>query len=107
MTAAGISSDGVLSFPPGFTWGAATAAYQIEGGVTADGRGQSIWDTFCKVPGKIRRGANGDVACDSYHRYREDVALLAGLRLPGYRLLPSRPRPLPPTSAPVHPKARA
>jgi beta-glucosidase len=92
MTASGISSDGVLSFPHGFTWGAATAAYQIEGGATADGRGLSIWDTFCRVPGKIRRGATGDVACDSYHRYRDDVALLAELGLTDYRFSISWPR---------------
>jgi beta-glucosidase len=104
MTAAGISSDGVLSFPPGFTWGAATAAYQIEGGATADGRGQSIWDTFCREPGTIRRGANGDVACDSYHRYREDVALLAGLGVTGYRFSISWPRVQPGGSGPVNQK---
>jgi len=104
MTAAGISSDGVLSFPPGFTWGAATAAYQIEGGATADGRGQSIWDTFCRVPGMVRRGANGDVACDSYHRYREDVALLAGLGLTGYRFSISWPRVQPGGSGPLNQK---
>jgi beta-glucosidase len=92
MTSAGISSDGVRSFPPGFTWGAATAAYQIEGGATADGRGQSIWDTFCRVPGAVRRGATGDVACDSYHRYREDVALVASLGLTAYRFSISWPR---------------
>src|SRR5215469_16394181 len=104
MTAAAISSDGVLSFPPGFAWGAATAAYQIEGGATADGRGQSIWDTFCRVPGMVRRGANGDVACDSYHRYREDVALLAGFGLTGYRFSISWPRVLPGGSGPVNQK---
>ena len=65
MTTAEISSDGVFSFPPGFTWGAATAAYQIEGGAAADGRGPSIWDTFCRVPGNVRRDATGDVACNS------------------------------------------
>jgi beta-glucosidase len=104
MTAAGISSDGALSFPPGFTWGAATAAYQIEGGATADGRGQSIWDTFCRVPGTIRRRATGDVACDSYHRYREDVALLAGLGLTGYRFSISWPRVQPGGSGAVNQK---
>jgi beta-glucosidase len=104
MTAAGISSDGVLSFPPGFTWGAATAAYQIEGGATADGRGQSIWDTFCRVPGTIRRGATGDIACDSYHRYREDVALLAGFGLTGYRFSISWPRVQPGGSGAVNQK---
>jgi len=104
MTAAGISSDGVLSFPAGFTWGAATAAYQIEGGATADGRGPSIWDTFCRVPGMVQRGATGDVACDSYHRYREDVALLAELGLAGYRFSISWPRVQPGGSGPVNQK---
>ena len=104
MTAAGTSSDGALSFPAGFTWGAATAAYQIEGGANVDGRGPSIWDTFCRVPGKIRRGDTGDVACDSYHRYREDVALLAGLGLTGYRFSISWPRVQPGGTGPVNQK---
>jgi beta-glucosidase len=102
MTAAAISSDGALSFPPGFVWGAATAAYQIEGGATADGRGPSIWDTFCLVQGNVRRGDTGDVACDSYHRYREDVALLAGLGVSAYRFSISWPRVLPGGSGPVN-----
>jgi beta-glucosidase len=104
MTAAGISSDGALSFPPGFVWGAATAAYQIEGAAMADGRGQSIWDTFCRLPGKISRGDTGDVACDSYHRYPEDVALLADLGLSSYRFSISWPRVLPGGSGPVNQK---
>ena len=93
MTVAGTSSNGALSFPEGFSWGAATAAYQIEGAATADGRGVSIWDTFSRVPGKVRRGDTGDVACDSYHRYREDVALMASLgpeRLPVLDLVAAR-----------------
>src|SRR5262249_40875256 len=92
MIAAGTSSNGALSFPEGFSWGAATAAYQIEGAVTADGRGMSIWDTFSRVPGKIRRGDTGDIACDSYHRYREDVALLPSLGLTAYRFSIAWPR---------------
>ena len=56
------------SFPPGFRFGAATAAYQIEGAAHEDGRGDSIWDTFCRVPGVIENGDTGDVACDHYHR---------------------------------------
>jgi beta-glucosidase len=92
MTVAGTGSNGALSFPEGFSWGAATAAYQIEGATTADGRGVSIWDTFSRVPGKVRRGDTGDVACDSYHRYREDVALLASLGLSDYRFSISWPR---------------
>src|SRR6201988_4382242 len=85
MTAAGTGSNGALSFPEGFSWGAATAAYQIEGAATADGRGMSIWDTFSRVPGKVRRGDTGDIACDSYHRYREDVAFMAVPGLPHNR----------------------
>ncbi len=86
------ASDGVLSFPPGFTWGAATAAYQIEGAAHVDGRGESVWDTFCHTPGKVHGGDTGDVACDSYHRYREDVALLNSLGLNAYRFSISWPR---------------
>jgi len=104
MSAAGTSADGVLSFPDGFTWGAATAAYQIEGAVTADGRGTSVWDTFSHLPGKIRRGDTGDIACDSYHRYREDVALMAGLGLADYRFSVSWPRVQPGGSGPVNQK---
>jgi beta-glucosidase len=84
--------NGVLTFPPGFVWGAATAAYQVEGAVRADGRGQSVWDTFSHTPGKIRHGDTGDIACDSYHRYREDVALLSSLGLGAYRFSVSWPR---------------
>jgi beta-glucosidase len=92
MTVAGTGSNGALSFPEGFSWGAATAAYQIEGATTADGRGVSIWDTFSRRPGKVRRGDTGDIACDSYHRYREDVALLTSMGLSGYRFSTSWPR---------------
>ena len=63
-------------FPKGFLWGSATAAYQIEGAWNIDGRGESIWDRFAHTPGKVKNNANGDVACDSYHRYREDIALM-------------------------------
>jgi beta-glucosidase len=104
MTVAGTSSNGALSFPEGFTWGAATAAYQIEGAVSADGRGVSIWDTFSRVPGKVRRGDTGDVACDSYHRYREDVALLNSLGLSDYRFSIAWPRVQPGGSGAVNQK---
>jgi hypothetical protein len=63
--------------PDGFVWGAATAAYQIEGAAAEDGRGPSIWDTFCRVPGAIANGDTGEVACDHYHRWREDLDLMA------------------------------
>jgi beta-glucosidase len=102
MTSAGTSSNGAHSFPRGFIWGAATAAYQIEGAATADGRGTSIWDTFSRQPGKVRGGDTGDVACDSYHRYREDVALMASLGLTDYRFSISWPRVQPGGRGPVN-----
>jgi beta-glucosidase len=84
-----------LALPPGFTWGAATAAYQIEGATAADGRGASVWDTFSRTPGKVRGGDTGDVACDSYHRYPEDAELLRSLGLSAYRFSVSWPRVFP------------
>ena len=74
-----------LAFPAGFLWGAATAAYQIEGAVAEDGRTPSIWDTFCRVPGAVVGGDTGDVACDHYHRMPEDVAMMRDLGLASYR----------------------
>jgi beta-glucosidase len=74
-----------ISFPDGFRWGAATSAYQIEGASREDGKGESIWDRFVQVPGAIRGGATGDVACDHYHRWSEDVSLLRDLGLNAYR----------------------
>ena len=87
-------------FPPGFVWGAATASYQVEGAVDEDGRGESIWDRFCHTPGRVRNGDTGDVACDHYHRYREDVSLMADLGLSAYRLSVSWPRVLPQGTGP-------
>jgi len=84
-----------LAFPPSFTWGAATAAYQIEGATGADGRGPSVWDTFARTPGKVRGGDTGDIACDSYHRYAEDADLLRSLGLRAYRFSVSWPRVFP------------
>ncbi|MGW6913063.1 GH1 family beta-glucosidase [Kitasatospora sp. NPDC054939] len=81
-----------LDLPPGFRWGASTAAYQIEGAVDEDGRGPSVWDTFVARPGAVRDGHTGAVACDHYHRYPEDVALLAGLGVDGYRFSLAWPR---------------
>ena len=72
-------------FPDGFLWGAASAAYQVEGAFDADGKGPSIWDTFSKIPGNTFAGSNGDVAADHYHRYAEDVALMAEIGLKAYR----------------------
>jgi len=71
--------------PAGFVWGAATAAYQIEGASTADCRGPSVWDTFSHTPGRVRGGGTGDVAVDHYHRWRDDVELMAELGLSAYR----------------------
>ncbi len=90
-------------FGEDFDWGVATAAYQIEGAVTEDGRGPSIWDTFCKLPGKIRDGHTGDIATDHYHRWREDVALMADLGLTAYRFSIAWPRVQPTGSGPVNP----
>ena len=84
-----------LTFPDGFLWGAATAAYQIEGAWDADGKGPSIWDEFSHTPGNVAGGDTGDVACDHYHRYREDVALMKSLNLGAYRFSVSWPRVLP------------
>jgi beta-glucosidase len=72
-------------FPQGFLWGAATAAYQVEGAVHEDGRGETIWDRFCRVPGAIHAADTGDVACDHYHRWRQDVENMRDLRLSAYR----------------------
>jgi len=90
-----MASDGILHFPEGFLWGAATSAYQIEGAWDEDGRGLSIWDVFCRQPGRIRGGENGDLAADHYHRWAEDVALMARLGLKAYRFSVSWPRILP------------
>jgi len=80
------------AFPPGFAWGAATAAYQIEGAAGEDGRTPSIWDTFSHTPGKVIGGDHGDIAVDHYHRFREDVRLMADLGLTSYRFSLSWPR---------------
>lgn len=79
-------------FPKGFIWGAATSAYQIEGATEEDGRGESIWDRFARSDSRIEDGSTGDVACDHYHRWQEDVALMKRLRLGAYRFSVAWPR---------------
>jgi len=79
-------------FPDDFLWGCATSSYQIEGGANAGGRGESIWDAFCREPGRVALGQSGDVACDSYRRWPEDVRLLAGLGVGAYRFSVAWPR---------------
>lgn len=83
------------SFPDGFRWGCATAAYQIEGAAQADGRGRSVWDEFSHTPGKVVNGDTGDVACDSYRRFREDTQLLKNLGAKAYRFSIAWPRIFP------------
>jgi len=72
-------------FPEGFAWGAATASYQIEGAWDEDGRGETIWDRYCQVPGNVLNGDDGKIACDHYHRYKEDVALMKRMGIKAYR----------------------
>jgi beta-glucosidase len=93
-----------LDLPADFRWGAATAAYQIEGAVAEDGRTPSIWDTFCRVPGAVVNGENGDVACDHYHRMPEDVAMMRDLGLDTYRFSVAWPRVQPRGRGPANPK---
>jgi beta-glucosidase len=86
---------GKRAFPQEFGWGAATSAYQIEGAVAVDGRGPSIWDTFCREPGRVRGGDTGDVAADHYHRWAQDLDLMKDLGLRSYRFSAAWPRILP------------
>ncbi|HYP20444.1 MAG TPA: GH1 family beta-glucosidase [Chloroflexia bacterium] len=92
-----------ITFPTDFLWGAATAAYQIEGAWNEDGRGESIWDRFSHTSGKVHAGDTGDEACDHYHRYREDVALMKQLGLKAYRFSTSWPRVVPEGRGRVNP----
>jgi beta-glucosidase len=92
------------SFPKGFLWGSATAAYQVEGAVAEDWRAPSIWDTFSHTPGKVNANSNGDVADDHYHRYKEDVALMKALGVKTYRFSIAWPRVFPQGSGSPNPK---
>jgi len=88
-------SQTTRAFPSDFVWGAATAAYQVEGAATEDGRGESIWDRFSATPGKVVNGHTGAVACDTYHRYAEDIGLMRSLGIGAFRLSVAWPRILP------------
>jgi len=90
-----LDSIPTMTFPTNFLWGAASAAYQIEGAANEDGRGESVWDIFCKQPGNIYHGHTGDTACDHYHRYKGDVGLMKDMGLKAYRLSTSWPRIIP------------
>lgn len=95
---------GRVRFPEGFHWGAATAAYQIEGAPKEDGKGASIWDRFTHLPGNVATGETGDVACDSYHRFADDLALLRGIGATSYRFSLSWPRVQPDGRGPANAK---
>src|SRR5215217_3245416 len=95
--------EDVPRFPEGFLWGTATAAYQVEGAVAEGGRGPSIWDRFAATPGAVYGGHSGAVACDHYHRYADDVALMARLGMAAYRFSIAWPRVQPDGTGPTNP----
>lgn len=97
------NAAGPLDFPPNFLWGVATAAYQVEGAWNEGGRGPSIWDTFSHTPGKTHNGATGDIAVDHYHRYEEDIALMADLGVNAYRFSISWSRLIPDGTGDMNP----
>jgi beta-glucosidase len=103
-SASAASPTGVRRFPDGFVWGAATAAYQIEGAAAADGRTPSIWDTFSAQPGRVIGGHTGHVATDHYHRYQDDIALMGSLGLAAYRFSVAWPRVQPDGAGPANPQ---
>lgn len=96
-----------MSFPKNFFWGVSTSSYQIEGAAREDGKGLSIWDVFCQRPSNVRNGHTGDVACDHYHRYREDLALMKSLGIRANRFSVSWPRVLPAGTGAVNEKGLA
>ena len=96
-----------LDLPADFLWGVSTAAYQIEGAANEDGRGPSIWDVYCQRKGRIANGDTGDVACDHYHRYVEDVALMRRLGAQVYRFSVSWPRVLPQGRGAANPRCES
>ena len=97
-----LDTSSEIPFPKNFYWGTATAAYQIEGAWKEDGKGESVWDHFTHTSGKIKNGDTGDVACDSYHRWREDMALMRAMNLNSYRFSVSWPRIQPAGSGPAN-----
>jgi beta-glucosidase len=94
-------------FPDDFSWGAATSAYQIEGAVAEDGRAPSVWDTFSRTPGRVTNNDTGDVACDHYHRFADDIALMAQLGIRHYRFSIAWPRVIPQGRGPVNERGLA
>src|SRR4051794_38912390 len=92
------------SFGDDFKWGVASAAYQIEGGYDADGKGRSIWDVFANTKGKTYLGQNGNIACDFYHRYAQDIALMSRLNIPNFRFSISWGRLIPSGIGAANPK---
>lgn len=91
----GVVNMSKITFPKDFIWGSATAAYQIEGAYNEDGKGESIWDRFSHTPGNIADGHTGDVACDHYHRYEEDIKIMKEIGIKSYRFSISWPRIFP------------
>ncbi len=98
----GMGQESKFIFPSDFTWGTATAAFQVEGAAHEDGRTDSIWDTYCARPGVVVDGSNGDVACDQYHRYPEDIALMKQMGVGAYRMSISWSRIFPTAGGPVN-----
>ena len=99
--------DTSVRFPDDFVWGVATSSFQIEGAAVEDGKGESIWDRFCRIPGAIADASDGDIACDHYHRLEDDLDLIAELGVDAYRFSVSWPRVQPAGSGPWNPKGLA